>query len=64
MPMPATYDRELALEVLAQISDAIQKIKKRFDPVNSAEQFTNSDEGMEKLDAISKFNSVSSQMSI
>ena len=62
--MPATYDRELALEVLAQISDAIQKIKKRFDPVNSAEQFTNSDEGMEKLDAISKFNSVSSQMSI
>ena len=52
MPMPAIYDRELALEVLTQICDAIQKIKKRFDPVNSAEQFTNSEEGMEKLDAI------------
>jgi uncharacterized protein with HEPN domain len=52
MPMPASYDRELALEVLTQISDAIQKIKKRFDPVDSAEQFTNSEEGMEKLDAI------------
>jgi uncharacterized protein with HEPN domain len=50
--MPASYDRELALEVLTQISDAIQKIKKRFDPVDSAEQFTNSEEGMEKLDAI------------
>ena len=62
--MPVTYDRKLAFEVLTQIYDAIQKIKKRFDPVNSAEQFTNSDEGMEKLDAISKFNSVSSQMSI
>ena len=49
--MPVTYDRELALEVLTQIYDAIQKIKKRFDPVNSAEQFTNSDEGMEKLDS-------------
>ena len=50
--MPVTYDRKLAFEVLTQIYDAIQKIKKRFDPVNSAEQFTNSDEGMEKLDAI------------
>ena len=35
-----------------QIFEAIQKIKKRFDPIKSAEQFTNSDEGMEKLDAI------------
>ena len=50
--MPSTYDRELVLEVLTQILEAIQKIKKRFDPINSAEQFTNSDEGMEKLDAI------------
>ena len=39
------------LEVLTQISEAIQKIKKRFDPIKSAEQFKNSDEGMEKLDA-------------
>ncbi len=50
--MQSTYDRELALEILTQIFDAIQKIKKRFAPINSAEQFSNSDEGMEKLDSI------------
>jgi uncharacterized protein with HEPN domain len=50
--MQSTYDRELALEILTQIFDAIQKIKKRFEPIKSADQFTNSDEGMEKLDAI------------
>ena len=50
--MPSTYDRKLALEILTQISDAIKKVKKRFAPINSAEKFTSSDEGMEKLDAI------------
>ena len=50
--MQSTYDRELALEILTQIFDAIQKIKKRFGPINSSEKFTNSDEGMEKLDSI------------
>jgi len=50
--MQSTYDRELALEILTQIFDAIQKVKKRFTPINSAEEFANSDEGMEKLDAI------------
>jgi len=50
--MQSTYDRELALEILTQIFDAIQKLKKRFTPINSGEEFTNSDEGMEKLDAI------------
>lgn len=50
--MQSTYDRELALEILTQIFDAIQKIKKRFAPINSAEEFTNSDEGMQKLDSI------------
>lgn len=49
--MQSTYDREPVLEILTQIFEAIQKIKKRFDPIKSAEQFTNSDEGMEKLDA-------------
>jgi len=50
--MQSTYDRELALEILAQIFEAVKKIKKRFRPINSAEEFTNSDEGMEKLDSI------------
>jgi len=46
------YDRELALEILTQIFEAIQKIKKRFRPIKSAEEFTNSEDGMEKLDSI------------
>jgi uncharacterized protein with HEPN domain len=46
------YDRELALDILTQIFDAIQKIEKRFGPINSAEEFTNSDKGTEKLDSI------------
>ena len=50
--MQSMYDRELALEILTQIFDAIQKLKKRFAPINSAAEFTNSDEGMEKLDSI------------
>jgi uncharacterized protein with HEPN domain len=50
--MQSTYDRKLVLEILTQISDAIQKIKKRFAPINSAPRFTSSDEGMEKLDSI------------
>lgn len=50
--MQSTYDRKLALEILTQISDAIEKVKKRFAPINSAEEFTSSDEGSEKLDSI------------
>ena len=50
--MQSMYDRELALDILAQIFDAIQKIEKRFGPINSAEEFTNSDKGTEKLDSI------------
>jgi len=50
--MQSMYDRELALDILTQIFDAIQKIEKRFGPINSAEEFTNSDKGTEKLDSI------------
>ena len=46
------YDRKLIREILSQIFDAIQKIKKRFCPISSPEEFTSSDEGMEKLDSI------------
>jgi len=46
------YDRELALEVLTQIYESTQTILKRFKPVKSVEDFTGSDAGMEKLDAI------------
>ncbi|MGB9498234.1 MAG: DUF86 domain-containing protein [Dissulfuribacterales bacterium] len=46
------YDKELALEVLQQIHHAIFTIMRRFDPVNSVEDFTGSPAGMEKLDSI------------
>ena len=46
------YDQELALEILTQIYDSTQTILKRFEPVKSVEDFTDSDSGMEKLDAI------------
>lgn len=50
--MLSTYDKELALEILKQILEALKKIEKRFRPIASPENFTNSDEGMEKLDSI------------
>ena len=46
------YDRELALEILNQIYRSTQTILKRFERVKSPEDFTASDAGMEKLDAI------------
>ena len=46
------YDDLILLEVLKQTSEAAQKVIKRFEPVTSVDYFTNSPEGMEKLDAI------------
>jgi|GEM_PF-2293694 len=46
------YDRELALEILSQILRSAQTIMKRFEPIQSPEDFVNSEAGMEKLDAI------------
>ena len=46
------YDKELALEILNQVNQAIQIITQRFQPIKSPEHFTNSPSGMEKLDAI------------
>jgi uncharacterized protein with HEPN domain len=46
------YDKELAHEILKQILESLEKIEKRFRPITSPEKFTNSDEGMEKLDSI------------
>jgi uncharacterized protein with HEPN domain len=50
--MPSTYDKDLALEILKQILEALKKIEKRFRPITSPDKFTNSDTGMEKLDSI------------
>lgn len=46
------FDIELARELLSQIYEATQRILRRFEPVSSADDFTNSEAGMEKLDAI------------
>ena len=46
------YDKELVLEILAQIYRSTQTIIKRFEPIKSADEFMNSDSGQEKLDAI------------
>ncbi len=46
------FDVALAREILSQIYSAIQTIQRRFRPIASPSDFTASDEGMEKLDAI------------
>jgi uncharacterized protein with HEPN domain len=46
------FDDKLALEILTQIHQSLQTILKRFEPVRSVEDFTNSEAGREKLDAI------------
>jgi len=46
------YDRELVLEILSQIHQSTQTILKRCESVTSVEDFTNSERGMEKLDAV------------
>ena len=46
------YDKAHALEILAQIQRSARTILKRFEPIRSSDDFTDSDAGMEKLDAI------------
>ena len=46
------YDRDLSLEILSQILRSVQTIMRRFEPIQSAEDFVKSETGMEKLDAI------------
>ena len=46
------HDKELIIEILDQIYKSTQKVIKRFKPIKSVNDFTDSEEGMEKLDAI------------
>lgn len=46
------YDMNLALHILEQIHKSTQTILDRFEPINSANDFTDSQAGMEKLDSI------------
>lgn len=45
-------DLALTLEILRQIAWSLQTIQKRFQPITTPDDFTSSDEGLEKLDAI------------
>ena len=46
------YDKALVLEVLEQLRTASQTILDRFVPVETVSDFTDSPDGMEKLDSI------------
>jgi uncharacterized protein with HEPN domain len=46
------YDRDLIVAILSQIEDALEKIKLRTVNITAADDFTESPEGMEKLDGI------------
>lgn len=46
------FDKELVIEILTQIHEATIRIQRRFEPIRSVDDFTNSEFGMEKLDAI------------
>ncbi len=50
--MLSMYDKELVQDILNQILDATQKVITRFTPIQTVEDFTNTPEGMEKLDSI------------
>jgi uncharacterized protein with HEPN domain len=50
--MYEAYDVELTREILRQIHRSTLTILKRFEPIASPDDFTASDEGMEKLDSI------------
>jgi uncharacterized protein with HEPN domain len=45
-------DDSIVKDILKQILDALETIQWRFTPVNSANDFTDSPQGMEKLDSI------------
>lgn len=45
-------DRELTLEILSRILEAAERIQRRFTAVHSPDVFLDSDEGLDRLDAI------------
>ncbi len=46
------YDKELGLEVLKQLQKAAETLLERFEPIKSVSDYTDSPQGMEKLDAV------------
>ncbi|MBU0945058.1 MAG: DUF86 domain-containing protein [Proteobacteria bacterium] len=46
------YDRELLADKLSQVSDALDRISRRFAEINSADDFLTNDHGLDMLDSI------------
>ena len=46
------YDKSLVIEILTQIGNATKITLQRFEVVDSVDYFTNTPQGMEKLDSI------------
>lgn len=46
------YDKSLVVEILTQVLNAAKTVEKRFEVVTSVAYFTDTPEGMEKLDGI------------
>lgn len=46
------YDKELTIEILKQVLNALNTIRRRFEPIKHSDDFISSPEGLEKLDAI------------
>ena len=46
------YDKKIVLEILQQIHEAAQRVIARFEPVAAVEDFTNSEDGIGRLDSI------------
>ncbi|MCK5760814.1 MAG: DUF86 domain-containing protein [Candidatus Delongbacteria bacterium] len=46
------YDKELVHDILKQILEAIEKINNRFTSISKVSDFTDTPEGIDKLDAI------------
>lgn len=46
------YDKELVIEILEQIIDAIEIVQKRCKFANSEDDFIDTEQGQEKLDGI------------
>ncbi len=46
------YDRELVIEILKNISWSLEQVTKRFQTIQSSDDFIKEDIGLEKLDSI------------
>jgi len=46
------FDKKLAIEILLQIQEGINRIQRRFEPISSSDDFLSTDDNLTKLDGI------------